>query len=182
MGNSLQHLLIEGQVVIGQGGLVLWLMLGLSVVLYTVLTSTWFGVFRVKKDIKLLDQWIESGRTRDQIISDMQLFELERMAWVKRRIPVLSVMIALAPLAGLLGTVSGMLVTFSGMADQNTGKPIDAISSGISEALVTTQAGLFMAIPAAILFAMLKSKIEQVHGDIEQHVSSQVLQFEKIKA
>lgn len=173
------HLITEVDAVITHGGIVLWCMLGLSVVLYTVLTSTWIGVFRVKKEISALDKRMLADTNHQQVVGDMQLFELERMAWVKRRIPVLSVMIALAPLAGLLGTVSGMLATFSGMADQSTGKPIDAISSGISQALVTTQAGLFMAIPAAILFAMLKSKIEQVHAELEQHVSSKVLELKK---
>lgn len=179
MANNNHSILTEFYAVIGHGGIVLWLMLGLSAVLYTILTSTWFGVFKVKNEIKLLDKRIEHDTNHDQVMSDMELFELERMAWVKRRIPVISVMIALAPLSGLLGTVSGMLATFSGMADQSTGKPIDAISSGISQALVTTQAGLFMAIPAAILFAMLKSKIEQVEGELDQHVSCKVLQLKK---
>lgn len=179
MTKPFAYLFTEIDTVITHGGIVLWLMLGLSVVLYTVLASTWLGVFKIKKEIAALDTRLLSDVTHQQVVGDMQLFELERMAWVKRRVPVLSVMIALAPLAGLLGTVSGMLATFSGMADQTTGKPIDAISSGISEALVTTQAGLFMAIPAAILFAMLKSRIEQVHGELEQHVSCKVLELKK---
>lgn len=182
MAISNHQIITEFHSVIDHGGVILWFMLGLSIILYTVLTSTWFGIFKVKKEIRLLDKKIENDTSHDQVISDMQLFELERMAWVKRRIPVLSVMIAIAPLAGLLGTVSGMLATFSGMADQSSGKPIDAISSGISEALVTTQAGLFMAIPAAILFAMLKSKIEQVNGELEQHVSCKVLDLKKAKS
>ncbi len=180
MANNHSSLLSEFHAVIEHGGIVLWIMLGLSVVLYTVLTSTWYGIFRVRQEIQQLSEQPANNQTSArQIIETTAIFELERMAWVKRRIPVISVMIALAPLSGLLGTVSGMLATFAAMADQRAHKPIDAISSGISEALVTTQAGLFMAIPAAILFTLLKSQIEQTEAQLDQHVSGQILTLKK---
>ena len=55
-----------------------------------------------------------------------------------------------------------MLVTFSGMA-AGSDAPIDTISTGISTALVTTQAGLVIAIPAAFLLALLKRQSETTH-------------------
>ncbi len=54
------------------------------------------------------------------------------------------------------------------MASQHTVKPIDSISSGISEALITTQTGLLIAIPAAILFSLLKSQFQHISGQLEQ--------------
>lgn len=61
----------------------------------------------------------------------------------------LAVWISVAPLLGLLGTVIGMLTTFQSMgANQD---PMDGIATGISEALLTTQAGLIIAIPALLL-------------------------------
>ena len=53
----------------------------------------------------------------------------------------------------LLGTVSGMLVTFSGLATSSAAQPIDKISVGISEALITTQAGLLIAMISTTLLA-----------------------------
>ena len=84
------------------------------------------------------------------------------MAWVERRLPFLAILISSAPLLGLLGTVAGMLLTFSGMAAGNQA-PIDTISTGISKALITTQAGLVIAIPAAFLLALLKRQAETTH-------------------
>ncbi len=177
MNDVWQQFWIETKAVMQHGGIVLWCMLGLAVVLYSVLASTWLGLFQVKKEIGELDQSIENKNDVQGVIADVELFELDRLAWVERRLPMLLVMIAIAPLAGLLGTVVGMLNTFSGMASQSAAKPIDSISSGISQALVTTQAGLFMAIPAALLFVLLKSRLAQVHGKLEQYASQKVIQL-----
>ena len=149
----LGNIFLEFNAVIDHGGIVLWLMLILSVILYSTLSSTWLGIIDAKKDIRQLINNINKEHSEEDVITDVTLFELDKLAWVQRRVPVLSVMITLSPLAGLLGTVSGLLTTFSGMASDSTTKPIDIISSGISEALVTTQAGLLMAIPAALIFA-----------------------------
>ena len=60
-------------------------------------------------------------------------------------------------LIGLLGTVGGMLRTFDGLSMQDSYK-MDLVASGISEALVTTQAGLLVAIPALAFSHLLKRK------------------------
>jgi biopolymer transport protein ExbB len=90
-------------------------------------------------------------------------FELDRIAWVERRLPFLAVLIAAAPLLGLLGTVAGMLISFDGLADSTGSEPIDDISAGISKALVTTQAGLVIAVPAAFLLALLRRQAQATH-------------------
>lgn len=75
---------------------------------------------------------------------------------IKRRIDFCFVLIGSAPLIGLLGTVEGMLRTFSGLARSGSGSaPVDAISGGISEALITTQTGLIIAVPTLIICTML---------------------------
>ncbi|MEM7011335.1 MAG: MotA/TolQ/ExbB proton channel family protein [Verrucomicrobiota bacterium] len=77
--------------------------------------------------------------------------------WIKRRIEFCFVLIGAAPLVGLLGTVDGMLKTFSGLSRSTGGgsAPIDAISGGISEALITTQTGLIIAVPTLIVCTIL---------------------------
>ena len=163
--------LIELQSLIDDGGIVLWLMLVLCIVLYTVLASSWWGLLSLKRQINDFGAILDQAPTRDLIADEADLFELEKLAWVHRRLPVLSVLIALALLSGLLGTVAGMLTTFSGMASASTTKPIDNISTGISQALITTQAGLLMAIPAALLLALLKSQFEHIRGILDQFVA-----------
>ena len=138
------------------GGFVLWAMLILSVVLYGVLASTWFGLFKVKRQIPDISMTLDQCDKSGEVARAVEIFELDQLAWVERRVPVIAVLIALAPLAGLLGTVSGMLATFAGLASQATDKPIDSISSGISEALVTTQTGLFYGNTCSVFVRFIK--------------------------
>jgi len=168
---------IEVQEVLQQGGFVLWIMLVLSVILYAVVTATLFGLFQLKQKVPNLSSSVELCTSENDVMRQVEIFELEELAWVERRFPVIAVLIALAPLSGLLGTVSGMLNTFAGLNSQAAVKPIDSISSGISEALVTTQAGLFMAIPAAFLFVGLKSITEKIRGNIEQRASIKLIEL-----
>ena len=68
---------------------------------------------------------------------------------------VIPVIAAVAPLLGLLGTVTGMISTFEIITEHGTGDP-RMLSSGISEALITTQLGLIVAIPMLLLGNILK--------------------------
>lgn len=72
----------------------------------------------------------------------------------------IAVIAAVAPLLGLLGTVSGMIETFKLMAIFGSGDA-GAVSGGISEALVTTELGLIVAIPALLLHAVLQRWVKQ---------------------
>lgn len=155
----------EFQQVLNQGGPILWALVLLGVGLYTILASTWLGLWKVKSE---LDQHHFVGEGKRQTASQFAVFELDRLAWVERRIPFIGVLAGAAPLTGLLGTVSGMLVTFSGLATSNAATPIDKISMGISEALITTQAGLLLAIPAAFLLAILRSQTKTAHSILQQ--------------
>ena len=168
--SSFKDIFTETEVVFQQGGPVLWSMVVLSVILYGLLVSTWLGLNRVKNEIHLLDDTKVSYQDLNTIEEDVAIFALDRFAWVKRRLPMISVLVAAAPLAGLLGTVFGMFVTFSGLSAQSGGQPIDSISAGISAAMITTQAGLFMAIPGAILLAILSSQVRGVEGNLQQKV------------
>ena len=74
---------------------------------------------------------------------------------------------AAAPLLGLLGTVTGMIKTFTLITIFGTGDA-KSLSSGISEALVTTELGLIVAIPSLILHGLLSRMAKQKIGDLEQ--------------
>lgn len=95
----------------------------------------------------------------------------ERMLATKPKLESLLPFIALtataAPLLGLLGTVTGMISTFSLISLFGTGDP-RTLSSGISEALVTTKWGLIIAIPAVLLYAFLNRKAKGVLASMEQ--------------
>ena len=78
-------------------------------------------------------------------------------SFLNRRIRFLFVLASAAPLIGLLGTVMGMLQTFSGLSMRDSNK-MDLVASGISQALITTQAGLLVAIPALATTHLLQRR------------------------
>lgn len=175
------NLFSEIEIVLNQGGPVLWVMIGLSVILYGLIISTWLGLYKVKQEVHALDEMKMSYSDEKSVEADVALFELDQFAWVKRRLPMIAVLVAAAPLSGLLGTVFGMFVTFNGLASQTAAKPIDTISIGISSAMITTQAGLFMAIPGAILLAFLRSQTNGVQGYLEQKMYQHIIGMKGVK-
>lgn len=78
-------------------------------------------------------------------------------SYLNRRLRFLMVLASSAPLIGLLGTVVGMLRTFDGLSMQDSYK-MDTVASGISQALVTTQTGLLVAIPALAFIHLLQRR------------------------
>lgn len=149
------------QLTLREGGLTLYALLALAIAIYATLFSVWRHLLSTRKAV-ISGKTFHSADTSRETQRSYAAYELDEMAWVERRLPFLAILISSAPLLGLLGTVAGMLLTFAGMAAGNN-SPIDTISTGISRALVTTQAGLVIAIPAAFLLALLKRQAETTH-------------------
>ena len=79
--------------------------------------------------------------------------------------------VAICPLLGLLGTVTGMFTTFDGIAAGESSK-FAIIISGVSEALITTQGGLIISIPAFVLLSFIiqrRSQLERCLSRLEQY-------------
>lgn len=106
-------------------------------------------------------------RDRDHIedvISESILYESSR---IDRFGTFIIVIAAVSPLLGLLGTVTGMISTFDIITEFGTGDP-KLLSSGISEALLTTKFGLVVAIPLLLLGNMLSSWGNRTKNDLER--------------
>ena len=86
---------------------------------------------------------------------------------LERFLPFIALTAAAAPLLGLLGTVTGMIKTFNLITIFGTGDA-KSLSSGISEALVTTELGLLVAIPALILHSLLSRLTRKKIGELER--------------
>lgn len=169
------------QLTLREGGITLYALLILAIAIYATLFSVWRHLSTTTKAVES-EKWQTSSLASSpawqnttpsprEIQRSYAAYELDEMAWVERRLPFLTILISSAPLLGLLGTVAGMLITFSGMAS-GSNAPIDTISTGISKALVTTQAGLVIAIPAAFLLALLKRRSETTHLAMQQQLHS----------
>ena len=86
---------------------------------------------------------------------------------LERFLAFLALSAAAAPLMGLLGTVIGMIKTFQLITIYGTGDP-KGLASGISEALVTTEFGLIVAIPILVVHGLLSRMARQKIGQLEQ--------------
>jgi biopolymer transport protein ExbB/TolQ len=130
---------------IHRGGPVMYVILTLSVVLYSECFRLILSIWRSTREIGRL---ASGGRgvlprlhaTRDELHEELR----------QRRI-ALGAMIAAAPLLGLLGTVSGMVLTFTNLSGHAADKTMEVLARGISEVLVATESGLIVAIPALLL-------------------------------
>jgi biopolymer transport protein ExbB len=106
----------------------------------------------------------ESRETLESVLQEAILKELPRL---ERLLPALNIMGAVAPLLGLLGTVTGMIETFQAITLYGAGDP-KMMSGGISEALVTTMLGLAVAIPIMLMHTFLRRRLEHIVGDMEE--------------
>jgi biopolymer transport protein ExbB len=86
---------------------------------------------------------------------------------IERNLAVIAVLASIAPLLGLLGTVSGMITTFVVIAELGTGNA-RPLAGGISEALVATQAGLLVAIPGLFASVALKRRADKLAHRLDQ--------------
>jgi biopolymer transport protein ExbB len=78
---------------------------------------------------------------------------------LERYLNMLATIAAISPLLGLLGTVTGMIRTFKAITVAGVGNP-SAMASGIAEALITTAAGLIIAIPALVAYRYLRGRVD----------------------
>jgi biopolymer transport protein ExbB len=92
---------------------------------------------------------------------------------LERYLNTLGTIAAITPLLGLLGTVTGMIRTFSALTSGGLGDPA-ALAGGISEALITTAAGLIVAIPALIAYRYLRGRIDALVVQMEQEAIAMV--------
>jgi biopolymer transport protein TolQ len=106
--------------------------------------------------------------------SDLELIESHCLTVIsseikrlERNLYILSTIVTLAPFLGLLGTVWGILVTFSGLQGGVGSSSNAAILGGLSTALATTVLGLIIAIPALIAFNTLRASLKNITSDLE---------------
>lgn len=86
---------------------------------------------------------------------------------LSRGLRPLATIAQIAPLLGLLGTVTGMIVAFGEIRDVGTGNPA-ALADGIGQALVTTAAGLIVAIPTLVGQSYLSSRVDAILLEIDR--------------
>ena len=109
-----------------------------------------------------------TGLDRDTVKEAVQEVGRREAAHLERYVGVLGTVANVAPLLGLMGTVTGMIKAFTVISVQGMGSPA-SLAAGISEALVTTAAGLTVAIPAFVAYRYFLGKVDRIVLELEQH-------------
>ncbi|TIH15923.1 MotA/TolQ/ExbB proton channel family protein [Marinifilum sp. JC120] len=112
---------------------------------------------------RYMEERCEDQKLNREILDSIRIRQETR---IMRFIGTIIILAAIAPLLGLLGTVTGMITTFDVIAQFGTGNA-RALASGISEALVTTQSGLVIAVPGLILGGLLFRHAEKLKDRME---------------
>lgn len=124
--------------------------------------------------------------------ADLELLESHVTATIsaqnktlEKNLFILSTIVTLAPFMGLLGTVWGILMTFSGLQDGGAVSTNTSILGGLSTALATTVLGLIIAIPALIAYNYLKNSVRNYASDMDDFLtlllSNIELQYRKVE-
>ncbi|RPJ87357.1 MAG: MotA/TolQ/ExbB proton channel family protein [Acidobacteria bacterium] len=112
------------------------------------------------------------GRSTEEIERAMEVVALHEVSRLERNLWILATVANIAPLFGFLGTVTGMIGSFEALAEVGLGNP-KAVAAGISEALITTAAGLMIALPVQYAFNHFTNRVN--HFTLGMETSAAVL-------
>jgi biopolymer transport protein ExbB len=105
----------------------------------------------------------------EKIEEAMRSASLAQIGRLERFLPSIAVLATVSPLLGLLGTVTGMIATFNTIAAFGSSDP-RLLSGGISEALITPEAGLIIAIPVMLIHSLLCSRVDRIIEEMEKAI------------
>jgi biopolymer transport protein ExbB len=180
------QLLQDGWTLFREGGVIMYMLGGVACILYASALAALAYVNQGNLNDKEQHRWEEF--IRDPELAEGRLGEALRyvlhgprltiktvsrrfdeiklniLAAIDRRLLVLNTLVAAAPLAGLLGTVMGMLAMFSGLSHGKGQAGMQKVAAGMQEALITTQTGLTIALPGLFIALIIKSKRDRIKG------------------
>jgi len=111
-------------------------------------------------------------RTLEELQHHFEAVRNDELVPFERDLNVMNVSVSAAPLLGLLGTVTGMLATFSALATGGGGdQTMGMVAGGISEALITTETGLVLAL-AGVMFQFVLKRQHDKYGKVVAHLET----------
>jgi biopolymer transport protein ExbB len=108
------------------------------------------------------------NKSDHEVQAAMDEAALRELPLINKRTPYLAMLANLATLAGLLGTIMGMIKSFSSAANADASQKATKLAEGISEAMNCTAFGIFTALIGLIGFAVLQGKTQQLSDDINE--------------
>jgi biopolymer transport protein ExbB len=115
---------------------------------------------------KILEFGLQRGeKNRADITDALSIALMENLNSLERNLGVIGTIAVIAPFVGLFGTVLGVMRTFTDIALKGNSTPA-VVSAGVAEALITTAAGLFVAVTAVIFFNYFKTRIKAYNQEM----------------
>jgi len=156
-------------VYIERGGIIVNILILMNIIGFTIILWKSFIFYRTNKDLTKIS---------DEIISELKLKKNYELAQIQSTIALkinsietglntIKIIASLSPLIGLLGTVIGILNSFDSISHMGLGDPT-VFSSGISIALITTVAGLIVAIPHYIGYNYFIGSLDKIEIKLEK--------------
>lgn len=105
---------------------------------------------------------------KEEIQLKMDEVLLDENSRVEKRIGFLAMFANVATLLGLLGTITGLIHSFAGIANANPAEKASILSQGISLAMNTTAYGLIVAVPALVMYAVLQNRATRLTDDLNK--------------
>ncbi|MEX0669224.1 MAG: MotA/TolQ/ExbB proton channel family protein [Pirellulales bacterium] len=138
-----------------------------------------------KNDDSYLGKVLSAGMSKLQsgypaAVEAMQAAENEQAMNLEHKISFVSLVGALSPMFGLLGTVDGMVAAFMKIAQSTTTPKPNELATGISQALVTTLIGLWLAIPAIACYALLKNWLQRFNMEVDDESMRLMSRFQNM--
>lgn len=120
------------------------------------------------------------GKSDQEIEKAMESVALHEISKLERGLWILASVANIAPLFGFLGTVTGMINSFEALAEVGLGNP-KVVAAGISQALITTAAGLMIALPVQLAYNYYTSRIANFALDVETSSAMLVETFKELE-
>lgn len=158
----LQNLLDQFRQFMAVGGPALWAILVVMVVLATLIVERYVFLHTGYPALvqALVHRWEARSERHSWYARQQRRMEIAEADYqLRRSLPLIRSLTAVLPILGLLGTVNGMISTFTVMQLFGTGN-VNGMANGISEALVTTMAGLVCAVPGLYLGSSLTKRVQ----------------------
>ncbi|MBW1649336.1 MAG: MotA/TolQ/ExbB proton channel family protein [Deltaproteobacteria bacterium] len=195
--------------IIKQSGIIIYPLILCSVISLTVIIERVFFWISLKKkqDPILRDQIFQSCKKRDwdnikktttskdhvirilisgivhknfSLSKAMEAATAEEIKKMRKYMNIVDTIITAAPLLGILGTVTGIIASFSAISSAGIDRP-DVVSAGIAQALITTATGLVIALFSLFFYNFFNTQIENAVSNIESYTTSLEVLFEKEK-
>lgn len=182
------EILNDGWSLFSQGGYIMYMLGGVACILYATAFAALAYVSNGnlnERDADKWHRWIDrpeeaEGRlgealryvlhgprlTLKTVSRRFDEIRLNVISAIDRRLLVLNTLVAAAPLAGLLGTVMGMLAMFAGLSQGKGASGMQRVADGMQQALVTTQTGLTIALPGLFIALIIKARRDRIQATL----------------